>query len=78
MPLAGTKKLEDDGTVVKVGGYRYRDNETNTKMVEYHVDTCVALDTQVNHTPFGGNLRDRFPGGKPFILVGHNECIFKQ
>ena len=78
VPLDVAKKLEDDSTVMKGGGYRYCDDETNTQMVEYHVETFDVLAVQLKHTPFGNNIMFRFPGGNPFILVVHYECTFKQ
>ena len=78
VPLDDAKNIEDDSAVVKGGGYRYCDDKKNTQMVDYHVDTCDALAAQLKDIPFCGNLSVRFPGGKPFILVGHYACIFKQ
>ena len=71
VPLVNAKNLEDNDDVVKRGGYRYRDGEMNTKMVQNHVDTCDDVAAQVNHTPSIGNMGVRFPGGKPFIRIGH-------
>ena len=49
-------------------------------MVEFHVDTCKKFHKiRKKTTKWGGRLSVRLPVGiKPVILIGHNECIFKQ
>ena len=48
-------------------------------MVEYHVDVCKHFHTLMKDSKYGGNLSKFFPQGKKaIILLGHDECIFKQ
>ena len=63
--------MEDNGDVARGAGYK----EGN--IVEYHVDTVNP--SKLKETLFGGELSIRFPtGAKPLIIMGHDECIFKQ
>jgi len=48
-------------------------------MVEHHVDESEDFQARMNIEPFGGNLSVRLsPNVRPLIIVGHDECIFKQ
>ena len=61
-------------------GYKYKFPLTRVNMSEYDVNSCQKIQEMLNKiTEWGGNLSVRMPvGTKPVILVGHNECIYKQ
>ena len=65
---------------MKGNGYRYKDSQTRENMVEYHVDTIgEKLLKELVHNQLGSNLSIQFPEGQCLlIVVGHDECIFKQ
>ena len=70
---------EEKHNVLPQLGYYYVDKVTNEPMAEFHVDTCQAFQDLVKEKEFGGNLSVRFPEGKQAIIIlGHDECIFKQ
>ena len=78
VPLDESRQMEDDGKVVKNSGYRYVD-AAGGEMVEYHVDTLDEFQIRMNETKFGGNLSVRKNvNEKALIIIGHDECIFKQ
>ena len=69
-------------------GYKYeiiceKTGKTLT-MYKFHVDDDPHFEHMVSSTPFGGHLSVRFPKDderkllKPIIIVGQDECIFKQ
>ena len=48
-------------------------------MVEHHVDASELFPIMMSNEVFGGNLSVRkHPDDKPLIIIGHDECIFKQ
>ena len=48
-------------------------------MVEYHVNSSTAFQTQMDNLPFGGELSVRKPlGSRVVVFVGQDEAIFKQ
>ena len=76
-------QLETEKMLAKGSGYSYL-NHNGDPMREYHVDCfdpeeSKALLQQLVTTEFGGNLSVRIePLSKPLIILGHDECIFKQ
>lgn len=60
-------------------GYNYTCPLTGEPMVEFHVDACEEFHKVMKETMWGGNLSVRMEVGKqPVVLLGHDECIFKQ
>jgi hypothetical protein len=49
-------------------------------MVEFHVDDLKLFQQEMNEkNGWGGRLSVRFPNHlKPLIIIGHDDCIFKQ
>ncbi len=74
------KDLEEVGEIALGSGHYYIDQDTQEKMLEFHVDASDKLLLLGNISgDFGGNLSVRFlTGCKPLIAFGHNESIFKQ
>jgi hypothetical protein len=72
-------ELEQKGYIKQNSGYRDVDENGNA-MAVFHVDTCHLFEERANDgTKFGGNLSVRKKQeGKPCIMFGHNQCIFKQ
>jgi hypothetical protein len=67
--------VHEKGMIMKNTGFSYVDSLGN-QMVEFHVDNVKLGDEE---PVFGGKLSVCFPTGmKPLILIGHDECIFKQ
>ena len=60
-------------------GYNYTCPLTGEPMVEFHVDACEEFHKLMKETMWGGNLSVRMEvGTQPVVLLGHDECIFKQ
>ena len=75
--LDSSNKLKED-TPNLPKGHQYV-NEQGETMVEYHVDDHPSFSEQLGGTPFGGNLSVRKQqSDKPLIIMGQDECIFKQ
>ena len=65
--------------MIRACGEPYLDATTNTRMVEYHIDACEKFHELMEDSEFGGNLSKNFEEGtKSVIVLGHDECIFKQ
>jgi hypothetical protein len=69
--------LLEKGVVAKDSGYYYFTDD-NQAMVEFHVDDSPEFPKMLKHLPFKGMLSVRKPPGRPLIIFGHDECIFKQ
>ncbi len=76
--IAGYKKTREEAE-------RIENKETIPKilginMLIQKLDTCNLFEEEMNaKTQFGGNLSVRRDKNKErIILVGHNECIFRQ
>ena len=73
------KQLQEKHKFLFKSGHFYTDEQTGKEMVEYHVNTCEHFHTMLQDSNFGGNLSVNFPANeKPIVLLGHDECIFKQ
>ena len=75
------KKYKDEDGLIYEAGYFYTDDSTGTSMVEYHVDSCPKFHELMENSQFGGNLSVTFtptPEKPALIMLGHDECIFKQ
>ena len=71
-----SKMIEDDMLDTK-SGYKYTHN--GTAMFEYHVDDHIIFQERCSRLPYGGNLSIRKdPNVKPLMILGQDECIFKQ
>ena len=71
-------KLVSSGELEESIGYHYTD-KNNKQMVEYHVDDNILFQTRCDDLPYGGNLSVRKPPAtKPLMIIGQDECIFKQ
>ena len=71
-------KLVSNGELDEMLGYYYTDEE-NKEMYEFHVDDNILFQTRCDDLPYGGNLSVRKPPGtKPLMIIGQDECIFKQ
>ena len=58
-------------------GYKYRHNGVD--MVEYHVDDHKLFAAKCSSLQYGGNLSiHKPPTQKPLMIIGQDECIFKQ
>ena len=71
-------KLIADGNVLPQQGYQYVDDQQQL-MTEYHVDDWEGFHERMEPIEFGGNLsvrRDKEK--KPIIILGQDECIYKQ
>jgi hypothetical protein len=71
--------LQENEKILKNTGFSYKDSSDN-QMVEFHVDDLKLFQQEMNEkNGFGGRLSVRFPNHlKPLIIIGHDECIFKQ
>ena len=71
---------EEKHGILPGAGYSYCDRVTGERMVEFHVDCCQAFQDLVKDTKFGGNKSVRYKNeqGKMIVMIGHDECIFKQ
>ena len=65
------------GDILEELGYRFEKN--NEIFFEYHVDDQEIFQHKCSHLPYGGHLSVRKPPHlKPLMLLGQDECIFKQ
>ena len=70
-------KLVSQGEIDASVGYHYTQN--GIEMVEFHVDDHILFQSKCDVLPYGGNLSVRKPPNtKPLMLLGQDECIFKQ
>ena len=70
-------KLDEEEAVTKGSGYQY--DTDGGAMVEYHIDSADIFQKRMKGTKYGGNLSvQRDINEKPLIIMGHDECIFKQ
>ena len=59
--------------------YYYTCNKIGKHMVEYHVDDHVLFEKKCSSLKYGGLLSVRKPPNKkPIMILGQDECIFKQ
>ncbi len=78
LPLAEVQAMETNGEIPIGEGYRYLP-DSETHMVEYHVDFNATFQDRMSNTQFGGNLSVRKPANeKPLFSFGQDEYIFKQ
>ena len=60
-------------------GFKYKDPMSNLTMFEYHVDDIQNSHPKIDSLPFGDSLSFRKKEeDKPIIMIGQDECIFKQ
>ena len=60
-------------------GYQYTDPLTGLTMYEFHVDDINNTHEKLKDTEFGGFLSVRKKSeDRPIIMIGQDECIFKQ
>ena len=60
-------------------GYCYCCTLDGNELYEFHVDDHEIFSVKCSHLPYGGYLSVRMPSGaKPLMIVGQDECIFKQ
>ena len=80
LPEYKVRKLDEENSGFSMNdGYKYNCIEKDVTMYEYHVDTHECLDEFVNDAPHGGYLsvrRDKTQ--KPLVMIGQDECIYKQ
>ena len=70
-------KLVRLGEVDENVGYHYK--KDGVDMVEFHVDDHILFQSRCDSLPYGGNLSVRKPPNtKPLMILGQDECIFKQ
>jgi hypothetical protein len=75
LPESQALDLQERKMVLKNTGFRYKDALDN-EWVEFHVDDFNQSE-EIHE--LGGRLSVRFPTNvKPLIILGHDECIFKQ
>ena len=69
--------MVEEGQLVSELGYFFEKN--NAKYYEFHVDDHEIFQNACSHLPYGGYLSIRMPlDKKPLMLLGQDECIFKQ
>ena len=80
IPAKLAEQMRQEGLLAEgISGYSYTDTTTNVDMEEFHVDDCILFDDYVAKSKFGGNLSVRMDKDKkPILMVGQDECIFKQ
>ena len=73
--------LESDSSIKYFNrkyGYEYLD-DNHHQFYEFHVDVHECLAEYIKDLRFGGNLSVRKKADdKPLIMIGQDECIFKQ
>jgi hypothetical protein len=70
--------MVEDGELFECSGYNYEDIAGGS-YVEMHVDDHPFFQDEYNTLPFGGNLSvQKKPYEKAVIIIGQDECIFKQ
>jgi hypothetical protein len=80
IPIERFEMMVEKGELIKEQGYRYEDERGDTYM-ELHVDSHFIFQDECNKSHvFGGGLSVRrdVNKGKPLIIFGQDECIFKQ
>ena len=80
LTLQEVEELEkENSTFVRNKAYVYKDESTDVTMYEFHVDDVDNDHRKINSTPYGGNLSVRKKKeDKPVIMIGQDECVFKQ
>jgi hypothetical protein len=78
LPICDYNNLVQTGELSETCGYKYKNNK-GEDYVELHVDDHPVFQDDANDLPFGGNLSVRKEEGvKPLMIIGQDECIFKQ
>jgi hypothetical protein len=78
IPVDRYERLVEKGELSSNCGYMYEDSSGNS-MVELHVDDHPIFQKESNNLPYGGRLSVRKdPLEKPLMILGQDECIFKQ
>ena len=72
-------ELERTKEVDRSNAYNFLNQDTNSTFYEFHVDDHDIFKTLLSDTAYGGHLsvRKRLDT-KPIIILGQDECIFKQ
>jgi len=73
------EKFIDTARIDPSFGFQYK-NDDGVNMIEYHVDDHDDFHIIMNQKhKYGGELSVRKPPDiRPLIIIGHDECIFKQ
>ena len=68
-----------DKEFVRDCAYVYTDESTGLTMYEVHVDELKNNHPKINNSQFGGFLSVRKKEcEKPIVMIGQDECVFKQ
>jgi hypothetical protein len=81
IPLQRFEQMVQDGELSPGSGYRYNKNDEDggCTYIELHVDDHPSFQDECNNLPYGGHLSVRKdPTQKPLMIMGQDECIFKQ
>ena len=77
IPSKDRDEMVAEGTLMEELGYRFEKN--NETFYEFHVDDHEIFQQKCTHLPYGGYLSIRKPPNlKPLLILGQDECIFKQ
>ena len=77
MRVERKKEMVEAGKINKELGFHYEVN--GEEFVEFHVDDHVEFQEECSILPYGGYLSVRKdPNQKPLMILGQDECIFKQ
>jgi hypothetical protein len=78
LPLAEVQAMEKNCEVPIGKAYWYLP-DSETHVVEYHVNSNATSQDRMSNTQFGGNLSIGKPANeKPLFSFGQYELIFKQ
>jgi hypothetical protein len=78
IPRSRYTSLVGSGELDSTSGYAYTDSKGD-QYVEMHVDDHPIFQDECNGLPYGGHLSVRKKvSDKPLMIVGQDECIFKQ
>ena len=70
-------QMVKEGKIEKELGFKY--NQNGMVHYEFHVDDHTIFQMRGNSLPYGGGLSVRKPPHeKPLMILGQDECIFKQ
>ena len=69
--------MVEEGQLVSDLGYFFEKN--NESFYEFHVDNHEIFKNACSRLPYGSHLSIRMPPGtKSLMILGQDECIFKQ
>jgi hypothetical protein len=75
------EQMVQDGELSPESGYKYNkdEKEGGGTYIELHIDDHPSFQRECDNLPYGGHLSvHKNPTQKPIMILGQDECMFKQ